>query len=70
MPAILEDKVALVTGVSHDGQIGQAVAKALAENGASLVICARQQSNVDARAAELRQAGGRALAMAAAAKLA
>jgi NAD(P)-dependent dehydrogenase (short-subunit alcohol dehydrogenase family) len=65
MPAILEDKVALVTGVSHDGQIGQAVAKALAENGASLVICARQQSNVDARAAELRQAGGRALAMAA-----
>ena len=33
MPAILEGKVALVTGVSHDGQIGQAVAKGLAENG-------------------------------------
>jgi NAD(P)-dependent dehydrogenase (short-subunit alcohol dehydrogenase family) len=65
MPAILEDKVALVTGVSHDGQIGQAVAKALAESGAALAICARQQSNVDARAAELRQAGGRVLAMAA-----
>ncbi len=65
MPAILEDKVALVTGVSHDGQIGQAVAKALAESGAALAICARQQSNVEARAAELRQAGGRVLAMAA-----
>lgn len=65
MPAILEDKVALVTGVSHDGQIGQAVAKALAESGAALIICSRQQSNVDARAAELRQAGCRVLAMAA-----
>lgn len=65
MPATLEDKVALVTGVSHDGQVGQGVAKALAENGASLAICARQQSNVDARAAELRQEGGRVFAMAA-----
>jgi len=65
MPAILENKVALVTGISHDGQVGQAVAKALAENGAALSICARQQSNVDGRAAELRQAGGRVLALAA-----
>ncbi len=65
MPATLEDKVALVTGVSHEGQVGQAVAKALAENGASLAICARQQSNVEARAAELRQAGARVLALAA-----
>jgi len=65
MPTLLENKVALVTGVSHDGQIGQAVAKALAESGAALIICSRQQSNVDARAAELRQAGGRVLAMAA-----
>ncbi|HVS26032.1 MAG TPA: SDR family NAD(P)-dependent oxidoreductase [Burkholderiales bacterium] len=65
MPAILEGKVALVTGVSQDGQVGQAVAKALAEKGAALAICARTQSNVDARAKELRQAGARVLPLAA-----
>ncbi len=65
MPAILEGKVALVTGVSHEGQVGQAVAKALAGKGAALAICARNQSNVDARAKELRQAGARVLALAA-----
>ena len=52
MPAVLEGKVALVTGVSYDGQIGQAVAKKLAESGAALAICARTQSNVEARAEE------------------
>src|SRR5215831_13267804 len=66
MAAILEGKVALVTGVSRDGQVGQTVAKALAENGAALAICARTQSNVEQRAKELRQAGARALAVAAA----
>jgi len=52
-----------VTGVSGDGQVGQAVAKALAENGAQLAICARTQSNVEARAQELRQTGARVLAV-------
>ena len=66
MPAILEGKVALVTGVSHDGQIGQTVAKKLADNGAALAICARTQSNVEARAEELRQTGARVLPVAAA----
>jgi NAD(P)-dependent dehydrogenase (short-subunit alcohol dehydrogenase family) len=65
MPAVLEGKVALVTGVSHDEQIGQAVAKKLAESGTALAICARTQSNVEARAEELRQAGARVLAVAA-----
>jgi NAD(P)-dependent dehydrogenase (short-subunit alcohol dehydrogenase family) len=65
MPAILEGKVALVTGVSHDGQVGQAVAKVLAVNGTALAICARTQSNVEKRAEELRQAGARVLALAA-----
>lgn len=65
MAAALENKVALVSGVSHDGQVGQAVARALVENGASLAICARQQSNVQARAAELHQVGGRVLALSA-----
>jgi NAD(P)-dependent dehydrogenase (short-subunit alcohol dehydrogenase family) len=65
MPGTLADKVALVTGVSHEGQVGQAVAKALAANGATLAICARTQSNVEARAAELRQGGAKVLPVAA-----
>jgi len=60
----LEGRVALVTGVSHAGQVGQTVAKALAAEGAALAICARTQSNVDARAAELRQSGARVLSLA------
>ena len=35
MQISLEGKVAIVTGVSGDGQVGQAVAKALAENACS-----------------------------------
>ena len=65
MAKSLEGKVALVTGVSHAGQVGQTVAKALAAEGAVLAICARTQSNVDARAAELRQGGARVLSLAA-----
>ena len=65
MAKSLEGKVALVTGVSHAGQVGQTVAKALAAEGVALAICARTQSNVDARAAELRQTGARVLSLAA-----
>jgi len=57
MPRSLDGKVAIVTGVSHDGQVGQAVAKALAAQGASLAICARSKDNVVARAAELKAEG-------------
>lgn len=64
MQITLKGKVAIVTGVSGDGQVGQAVAKALAENGAQLAICARTQSKVGARAKELREAGARVFAMA------
>ncbi|WP_329647722.1 SDR family NAD(P)-dependent oxidoreductase [Hyphomicrobium sp.] len=56
--------MAVVTGVSHEGQVGQVVAKALADSGAALAICARTQANVDARAAELRQGGARVLGIA------
>jgi NAD(P)-dependent dehydrogenase (short-subunit alcohol dehydrogenase family) len=63
MQISLAGKVAIVTGVSGDGQVGQAVARALAENGAPLAICARKQSNVEARAKELRDAGARVFAM-------
>jgi NAD(P)-dependent dehydrogenase (short-subunit alcohol dehydrogenase family) len=65
MAKTLEGKVVLVTGVSGAGQVGESVAKALAANGATLAICARTQSNVDARAEELRQSGARVLALAA-----
>ena len=65
MPGILEGKVAVVTGVSHAGQVGQAVAKDLAAKGAALAICARTQANVEARAAELEQAGARVVPVAA-----
>ena len=61
--AILVEGTTAVTGVSGEGQVGQAVAKALAENGAQLAICARKQSNVEARAQELRDAGASVFAM-------
>ena len=57
MTTSLHGKVAIVTGVSHDGQVGQAVAKALAAQGASLVVTARTKDNVVARAAELKAEG-------------
>jgi NAD(P)-dependent dehydrogenase (short-subunit alcohol dehydrogenase family) len=60
----LEGKVAIVTGVSGDGQVGQAVAKALAENGAQLAICARSKDKLEARAKELREARARVFVMA------
>lgn len=65
MPGSLEGKVAIVTGVSHDGQVGQAVAKALAAQGASLAVCARTKNNVEARAAELKSAGAKVIPVAA-----
>ena len=65
MEKILEGKFAFVTGVSQAGQIGQAVAQAMAEQGAGLVIAARTRANVDARADELRSRGARVLAVAA-----
>jgi NAD(P)-dependent dehydrogenase (short-subunit alcohol dehydrogenase family) len=61
----LEGKFALVTGVSGSGQIGFAVAQALADHGASLAVVARTRANVEARAAELRTGGARVLAVAA-----
>ncbi len=41
MQISLEGKVAIVTGVSGDGQVGQAVARALAESGAAGNLCAQ-----------------------------
>lgn len=61
MAGVLEGKVALVTGVSGDGQVGQAVARAMAEQGALLGIVARSQDKVTARADELKATGARVL---------
>ncbi|HWF36172.1 MAG TPA: SDR family NAD(P)-dependent oxidoreductase [Solirubrobacteraceae bacterium] len=57
----LEGKVAVVTGGSRG--IGAATARALAANGATVAVVARDQAALDAVAADINSAGGRALAV-------
>ena len=47
----------LLTGVGADGQVGQVVARAFAEEGASLVLVDRTAAHVDARVNELTRDG-------------
>lgn len=54
----LSGKLALVTGASRG--IGKAVAVALAEAGAEVVLMSRDQGSLEALAAELKAGGGRA----------
>jgi len=49
----LADKVAIITGVSHAGQVGFALAATFAREGASLAISSRSAERVNARVAEL-----------------
>jgi NAD(P)-dependent dehydrogenase (short-subunit alcohol dehydrogenase family) len=58
-----QDKVVIVTGVSADGQIGQAVAQAFARQGAKLVISARREEKLTARAEEIKALGAGVLAI-------
>ena len=58
----LNDKRAVVTGGGRG--IGAAVAKALVAEGAVVVLSARRAAEIEAAAAELRQQGGRASAVA------
>jgi len=58
-----KDKVVIVTGVSSDGQIGQAIAQAFAKEGAKVVISARRAEKVNARAEEIKALGGEVLAV-------
>jgi len=58
----LDGKVAVLTGVSRPGQVGEAVARDLAERGASLVLIDRTGVDAEARASELRDRGLRASA--------
>ncbi len=47
----------LLTGVGADGQVGQVVARAFAEQGASLILVDRTADHVDARVKELTRDG-------------
>jgi 3-oxoacyl-[acyl-carrier protein] reductase len=58
MPRKLQDKVALITGASAG--IGQASARALAGEGASLVLTARREDRLAALQAEVEKLGGKA----------
>jgi len=59
----LKDQVAVITGVSHNGQVGYALAAAFAREGALLAISARNAERVNARAQELRTEGAKVIAI-------
>lgn len=59
-----DGQLAVLTGVSRKGQVGEVVARVLGERGAALALIARNAGEVDARAAELRASGIRATAYA------
>ncbi len=53
----LANKVAIITGVSHAGQVGFALAGAFAREGAFLAISSRSSERVQARTVELQEQG-------------
>ena len=53
----LAGKVAVLTGVSRPGQVGETVARSLAERGVSVVLIDRTGVEAEARARELRDTG-------------
>ncbi len=59
----LTGKVAIITGAARG--IGEAVAASFAQAGASVVLTSRKQETLDLAAQRIRDAGGRALAVAA-----
>ncbi|WP_397420025.1 SDR family NAD(P)-dependent oxidoreductase [Phenylobacterium sp.] len=61
MPGRLSGSTAVVTGAS--GGLGAHFARILAREGAAVAVTARRVAMVEALAAEIREAGGRALAL-------
>ena len=59
---VLSNKVAIITGASSG--IGYATAKLFAREGASVIVAARRQPELDALVEEITQAGGYAVALA------
>ena len=57
----LKDKVAFITGGGSG--IGKAIARSLVEEGATVVLAARNQANLDATVREFESLGGKALAV-------
>ena len=67
--ARLANKVAIITGVSHAGQVGFALALAFVREGASVAISSRSAERVQARIQELKAAHPDARALGVAADL-
>lgn len=55
-----QDKTVVLTGVGRAGQIGEAIAHAFADDGATVVLLARDSAEGGRRAAEIVERGGRA----------
>lgn len=62
--AAFAGRLVVLTGVARRGQVGEVVARAFALRGARVALLDRDGSEVEARAAELRAAGGGAAAFA------
>lgn len=58
----LEGKVAIVIGVSEEG-MGRSVALTFAREGAAVVVCSRTRSRIEKVAQEIREMGGKAIAI-------
>lgn len=61
----LQDQVAIITGVSHAGQVGMALASGFAREGAKLAISSRSDERVQVRAEELQAEGAQIIGIAA-----
>jgi NAD(P)-dependent dehydrogenase (short-subunit alcohol dehydrogenase family) len=59
----LEGQIAIISGVSHAGQVGFALASAFAREGAMLAISSRSAERVNARAQELQTEGAQVIAI-------